>query len=346
MSSDGGNSQEGQGSGNGPEVRPTTCGTDKETFSQQGSAAVAIHVSPGTPPKLSGADKYVTACFATALLVVLGVLLAVFAFQRRRSQSPYSDLRSFALSEAQKHDLSDISDLPVDGVESYAQATCVQGETVGDVRSALRRQLKGIPEEARDDIIYSAVLEGMSTSNSVQNISAGVAKSARAFLYLAYWSTAYTPSALASATYSSCVMVTGVDIEVGEEVAEWKTTRDQVLVAHRPCECGYLYCEKCPVFETREAKTPIFKRRKLTLRNQADLHRWMVRLAVDRVATLLSSSGQRLELMMNRKPELPSLSSQGWTGPNSNSFHGSDEEVIDGGMKPEIDAPIASHDDL
>lgn len=306
----------------------------------QSTAPVAVQVAyMSGQNSVNGAEKHFPMRVVACLLAVIGFLAIVLAFQWRNAQSPYSDLRSFAITEATNNDLRDIGDLTVDGMQLYAQATCVQASTAEEVRFALRRQLKSIPEEAREDIISSAVIDGQSTSNSMQNTSAGIAKSGLAFSYLAYWSTAYTPSAVLTATYSSCVMATGVEIEVGEEVAEWRTTRDKILVANEPCHCGRVWCEHCPVFETRESRTPIFKRHKLSLRNQADLHRWMVRQAVDRVSSLIGNPRVGLEAVAGKRDSVSILPSIGWTAPSSSSFLGSDRSQANtGGNKNDVDA--------
>ncbi len=69
--------------------------------------------------------------------------------------------------------MQDIGDLPVDELSLYAQATCVQTESAGQVRRALRAQLRRVPQEALDDIISGAVVDEVSSTNSIQNTTAG-----------------------------------------------------------------------------------------------------------------------------------------------------------------------------
>jgi hypothetical protein len=60
---------------------------------------------------------------------------------------------------------------------------------------------------------------------------------------------------------------------------------------------GYLYCEECPVFDTRQVQWPIFERRSLSLQKQQELRRWMVDQAIRSAEQVLAvGSGQNMAL--------------------------------------------------
>lgn len=121
-------------------------------------------------------------------------------------------------------------------------------------------------------------------------------------------------------------MVAGITLRIGEDVAEFQTSTQQRLIGTEPCRCGRLWCSNCPIFEKVETKTPIFKRHKLTLKNQINLHRWMVKQAVDRVSSLVDTRGELRGHMLD-KPKSGELASIAWKSPHQNVFYGRDDAV-------------------
>lgn len=143
--------------------------------------------------------------FIAGLFTALGVVSLLYS-QWLGAKSPYSNLRSFAVSEIVNNDLRNIEELKVDELNLFAQAACVQGMSVDVVRSALRIQLQRVPKEVREEVVDSAVIEGVSTTNSFQNSTAGLGNDGKGFNYIAFWSTAFNGDySYVSARYSTCV---------------------------------------------------------------------------------------------------------------------------------------------
>lgn len=218
--------------------------------------------------------------------VVVGILVHIMRGWVG-SRQPLEELRTFADTILAEGNLENIAKLPVDDLSLYAQAACVQAESASTVRRALRAQLSQIPAEAREDIVSAAVIEGASTQNSVQNTSASAVNNGKAHHYIAFWSTHFAGTrSMGAPRYSTCVTVAGVNLAIAEHVAGWKTSSTKRVIAHSPCECGFLFCARCPVFHNDESRTPIFKRHVLTLEQQVQLQQWMLRHAVDRAKSL------------------------------------------------------------
>mmetsp|Transcript_2977 Transcript_2977/g.9118 ORF Transcript_2977/g.9118 Transcript_2977/m.9118 type:complete len:287 (+) Transcript_2977:66-926(+) len=249
--------------------------------------------------------------------------------QLRRAEAPYAALRSFA----ERHDVQDplkaVGELRVDQMKLFAQAACVQGPDLEVTRGALRKQLRGVPESVVEAIVDSALIEGVSAQNSVQNTTAGIESDGRAYSYLAFWSTEYNGEhAVMAAIYSTCVMVSGVEILVGEDVAEWETSVQPRLVGYQPCHCGFVSCAQCPIYQESTTKRPIMKRHRLTLQNQLDLHRWMVKSAVDQARYLVATrEGIADGVKRVTKNSDPRYASLGWTPPEAYTFHGNDPSI-------------------
>lgn len=216
--------------------------------------------------------------FLSILILLLSLLTAAFFKVYLQPPSAYDELRSYAVSQSESMKVESIAELPVDDLNSFAQSTCVEARRAEDIRTSLKANLR-IPAEVRDMIIASAVVDGVTTSNSMSNTTSDLASEGRAISFLAFWSTVYSEPTLGGEWYSSCVMAAGITIAVGEDVAEWVTRNDRVVTGSQPCHCGYFACERCPIFHTRETRTPIFKRHKLTLKNQVDLRSFFVALS-------------------------------------------------------------------
>lgn len=279
-----------------------------------------------------GRRFYLWGVLLNLLMTVIlgGIVLFVTAFvmlyigQIRRAEAPYFALRSFVERENVDRDLAEVGDLRVDEMKLFAQAACVQGQDLQMVKKALRVQMRGVPANVVDEIVESALVEGVSTQNTVQNTTTGVEADGKAYSYLAFWSTEFNGDhAVFAATYSTCVMVSGVQIEVGEEVSEWETSVQSRLVAYQPCQCGWLRCAQCPVFKEVTTKRPIMKRHRLTLRNQLDLHRWMVKRAVDQAA-LLVETRKSIGGSWIQKDTPFALKAPEWEAPRSHVYYGSD----------------------
>jgi hypothetical protein len=262
---------------------------------------------------------------AALLRLVAALVLSVAAFLIYRQQSASAQLVA--------HDLRGIRELPVDELRVYARAACVSGADFASVKHALHQQLRGIPRAMREELVDSALTEGVSTTSSVQDTTSAAAEMGKAVSYIGFWSTRYDAGAgPVGPMYSTCVTASGVDIRVGEEVAGWETSVQNVVVGYDPCRCAMLqlYCRACARTEERTTKRPIFKRHKLTLQNQIELHRWMVKEAVDRALAIQPvNMGSLLRGPWAATDRaLPTTS---WTGPaDERTFLGGDK--ADGGV--------------
>lgn len=259
----------------------------------------------------------------SVLALLFGALCAVFLKMYLEPPSAYDELRSYTLSQSEGMKVESIAELPVDDLNSFAQSTCVEARRADDIRAALRANLR-IPTEVRDMLISSAVVDGVSTSSTISNTTSDLASEGKAISFVAFWSTVYTEPSLGREWYSSCVMAAGITIVVSEQVAEWVTRHDRVVTGSQPCHCGRFWCERCPVFQTRETRTPVFKRHTLTLKNQLHLHTFMKRSALDSARGILDAKSSR-SLFGAKRVEEPALS---WEAPDEHIFRGADRPSL------------------
>lgn len=287
--------------------------------------------SEGSLPRINNSGtKFRGFCLPfTLFLLSLLAFFSFLAYRKVRDQyenlnRPLNDLHSFAVSEIANNDLAGVADLTVDGLKLYAQATCMKADSAEALRNALRKQLMDLPNDVREQIIEAAVIEGMETTNSRQNAEADTVDTGKAYSYIAFWSTTYNGErALTEATYSTCIMAAGVDIKIGEDLAGFDVVSQEVQKGLRPCECNMFWCKAlCPEYGTVTSKRPIFKRHKLKLKDQVELHRWMVKQAVDRAQSLLDT---KRAIENTGAKSRSKYFHTGWKGPSEKYFLGSDD---------------------
>lgn len=238
----------------------------------------------------------------TIIVVVLAAIAVghkVLWAAKKSHPSPTADLKAFVHHEKVHNHLSSMSaaalhleNLPTEKFQTYARASCVEAATVDQARAALLAGLYGIPDTVRHDVVRMAILEGVTSKNSMQDSHADIVEQGTADSFMAFWSTVYNPDAFQKhKTYSTCAMVTGVTLLVAEQVAEWNVMHEQYQIGVEPCHCGVLYCEECPVFDTRVVRTPVLERHSLSLKKQAELRQWMVYQAIHAAEHLLVEGG-------------------------------------------------------
>jgi hypothetical protein len=235
-------------------------------------------------------------------------------------------LHAFATTQVVAHDLRSIRDLPVDEMRVYARAACVSGADFGSVKDALGKQLRGIPVEMLKELVDRALTKGVSTTSSAQTTVNSPSEEGKAVSYIGFWATRYDAGAgPVGPMYSTCVTASGMDIRVAEEVAEWQTTQENVVVGVDPCHCTAfnLYCRDCERTETRTMRKPVFKRHRLTLQDQMELHKWMVKKAVDHALAIEpAKAAWWLNGLWAKRGS--AIAASGWQGPFVHSFVGDD----------------------
>ena len=194
------------------------------------------------------------------------------------------------------------------------------------MKKALRMQLRGVPERVREELIENALIEKMSVQNSIQNATVDAETGGQAFAFLAFWSTEYIgTSAVAGPAYSTCIMTSGIKLDVAEEIAGYEESQNKKVVASEPCHCGFFSCARCPVFKKITNRKPVFKRHKLTLKNHINLHNWMLKSATDKGMALIQGRQSKTTstpalAQMESMHSLDNVHDDAWDGPPDTRF--------------------------
>lgn len=290
---------------------PTEVVSDEEEEKKdQGTANVSM-----TNKRMGGDKKQgVVFSFATGVYVLscvaLLVLLFIFTNHTPDLVSPKSDLQTFVVST--KSDLSgefsSIEDIKTESYRGYAAAYCLEGTTLERARDALRVGLRDVPEAVRNDIAERALQEGITAKNTWRDSSADLVNTNKAHSYMAFYSTTFEPGrSIGKDVYKTCVMVAGVTFIVAEQIVDYEEKEEDVQIGTRvECKGWFIAeCYKVPVLGKRKSKIPILRRNALSLKEQKDLHNWMVHQAIDSAGNLIGAGLSTLDNGLSTNNALP-----------------------------------------
>jgi hypothetical protein len=287
---------------------------DDESDFHRFKAAVGVFVQSAISSRQKNSSslgnvKWLGGTGCSLLIVIFGIFVFMMmnhvlaptnSSSTMQQPSPKQDLQSFVALERDRNNgyMDQLEDLRTEGFQRYARSACVAAGTLEQAQKALFIQLSGIPEDVRTHTIERALIEGITHRSSMQDSSSQLGSHGRAHSYMAFWSTVYHHPRRGGRhhdddfnTYETCVLVAGMEIGVTEVIAGYKTEEKKVVVGSTPCECGYFYCAgTCPLFSKVIERTPIFQRHSLSLKQQDDLHRWLVKNAIDAAEGLVSGS--------------------------------------------------------
>ena len=208
---------------------------------------------------------------------------------------PLHTLDEFIKFKKHEHtstEITDISQLLMDSVNHYVGMSCVEADSYERTKYAVKQQLNSIPEQVRDEILESAIIEGTSVLNVIQNSTKPLTSDGKANSFLAWWHTRVqesTDAEVSDERYETCILIAGISFVTSEIVAGYIEDKRNDLVGYVPCECGYLFCEKCPVFKEIITSVPVFKRHALTLEQHRKLHNYMVQEATSIAENMIQS---------------------------------------------------------
>jgi hypothetical protein len=190
------------------------------------------------------------------------------------TESSKSKINDNSISD---HTVTSIGDLLIDRMDHFVAVGCTDADSFESAQKALRGQLQSIPENVRDDIVSSVLIERTSVYNVIQNSSKPMIHTMKASAYLAWYSTTFTPPS----SYSYCIIVSGISFVPGESVVGYDYKVVVENIGETPCHCGLFRCLSCPVFREQRTEIPIFKSHVLTLDQHNELHQYMVDKAME-----------------------------------------------------------------
>lgn len=231
---------------------------------------------------------------ATTLLAVLVAFGSVWNMYTGDYSSPRDHMVSYVRTQVAEnpHTLyapTDLEKMPIDKMVTFVDSACAQGSSIQNVREAIRRQLRSLSPVVVDDLLNSALVEGVSLESANHNTSADTGEKATVYTYLYYIKTVYSGGD--SQSYSTCVLASGVTMLLAEEIVAYVDRVSHEIIGSRPCNCfpGNIYCRSCPLTEEIHTRHPIFSRHALTWKQQVMLRDYMIQQAYTQVAGMDTS---------------------------------------------------------
>mmetsp|Transcript_24179 Transcript_24179/g.47159 ORF Transcript_24179/g.47159 Transcript_24179/m.47159 type:complete len:467 (+) Transcript_24179:87-1487(+) len=256
-----------------------------------------VRLSSNLPSPWSSCLSRLRCVAATRGALLAGAVLAcaiLFATARRGSVAPPKrSLMDFIHAENTKYvtgPASNLGDLPLDFYRTYEGATCVESDSWESLRDAARQQLSRLPPEVVEEVLQSALIEGVSVMSSLSDSVVSPDEAWKAHTFKAWYRTD-------AASLSTCILVSGVQILLQAEVAEWEVTTHYEVVGMLPCHCGLFSCSECPEFRERTRRVPVFKRHKLSLAQHEALAERMQARMVHNGRALLAGYGYAVDGM-------------------------------------------------
>ena len=217
-------------------------------------------------------------------LTAFSALAAMIFFGARTPDEPVTRMVNFATHQAARYNQTEHDELQLSRYETFVDSACVASASIDGARDSLVKQLGSLPHAVRTEIVDMALTEGASVETTRQNSSNDVSDSAMVNVYMYYINTAYTPG-----LYRTCVMASGIRLQLGEIVVDVIEERTEEIKGYRPCHCGYLYCERCPIITETRTQRPVYARHTGNIQWHVKLQNLLAGMAARQVAGLSSA---------------------------------------------------------
>ena len=198
-----------------------------------------------------------------------------------------SEMKRYASSKTALYNTNfpdNIEELKVDGMSDFACSVCVNDTSFDEMVSVILGRLKSsIPTDVYDTLKDSLLVENMTYEGSFQNCTKSLQDTGRANNFLGWWTVRHNKH---SNRYSACVVISGIDITMSEDIIDYSIKKETIHITNEPCHCGFFRCQSCPVFKTIETRIPIFKRHSITLKQHDNLKAYMMYKSTDLIKSL------------------------------------------------------------
>jgi hypothetical protein len=218
------------------------------------------------------------------VFTVISTLMAAIMLGGRAPDEPVTRMVTFAAHQAARYNQTDHDALQLSRYDTFVDSACVASSSLEGAREALTKQLVSLPPDVRVEIVGMALTEGASVETTRQNISNAMSDDALINVFMYYINTVYTPG-----LYRTCVMASGIKMQIGEVIVDMVEERSEQITGYRPCHCGYLYCEKCPIVSETRTQKPVYARHTGNIQWHVKLQNLLAGMASRQVAGLASS---------------------------------------------------------
>jgi hypothetical protein len=220
--------------------------------------------------------------FLVTALTALGAMLMI---GRTVPDEPVTRMVSFAAHQAARYNQTEHDELQLSRYDTFVDSACVASGEMESARESLAKQLGSLPPAVRAEIVDMALTRETSVETTRQNISNDVSDRALIDVFMYYINTVYTPG-----LYRTCVMASGIRMQIGEVIVDMIEERTEEIKGYRPCHCGYVYCERCPIIAETRTQRPVYARHTGSIQWHVKLQNLLAGMAARQVAGLSGPS--------------------------------------------------------
>lgn len=133
-------------------------------------------------------------------------------------QTPEFMLAEFVRNEAKKipgKEIDFIRNLPIDKHHMFAKATCLTGTNLAEMKNVLDKTYTNVPGNCRDIVLNQAFSDNIIDfrNNDHTKVIDTTTNTAHVFFFF------YHTKKLSDENFSTCVLITGVNMTVGQQIA-------------------------------------------------------------------------------------------------------------------------------
>ena len=174
----------------------------------------------------------------------------------------------------------------------FSKAVCLSGEDTDVLKVSMDRSMNNVPKSVRETLCERALFKGITDYKDVEQNTGFDSRNVdnTGHVFLAFFHT----KKLGDKNYRSCILVTGVDLKVAEQVETWEEKVEEKIVYVEKCQSGGLLkletCHKVPMTVKQTTKFPIFKAGAISLEESEALFKYMQKNAVDNAKLLIAET--------------------------------------------------------
>lgn len=236
--------------------------------------------------------------FSAIASVVTFFVAVVMLAQRESSVEPIERLSNFATVQAARFNHTSQEEMQLSEYVTFVKSACVSSASRQQAQNALRLQLSSLPKDVLVELVEMALPDGASVETARQNMTNTADETGTISVFLYYISTMFDETAVNK--YKTCVLASGVRLRIGEVVVGQVTETKEEVTAFKPCHCGFMYCEKCPVISQTVTQRPVYARHTGTITWHRNLHSMLARLAAEQVGGMRAKSTHEIDEHVER----------------------------------------------
>eukprot|EP00992_Anisonema_acinus_P007972 TRINITY_DN4049_c0_g1_i1.p1 TRINITY_DN4049_c0_g1~~TRINITY_DN4049_c0_g1_i1.p1 ORF type:complete len:413 (+),score=71.90 TRINITY_DN4049_c0_g1_i1:58-1296(+) len=249
--------------------------------------------------------------YAAFFVLVIAIILSI--------KQPASPLQSLKESNplVSSPQTPNIGELKVERFRKFIKGPVCMYDVNPDTHRILdfvSNSLSGVPTTLRKSLLSKLLFQQMSYTQFDEDVVTELDSRSLAVSYFSQISVTYDAM---TATYSFCIVISGVEFQAAEVVASYEEWTENELLGYEDVNCGLFSCQKKAITAERHKRRPIFKKRFLSLVEQEQLATYLRAQMVQNIQNAQTGSRPMyLGMVLNRASHLLTSGAEPQPTPN------------------------------